>query len=109
MTSTQLVLFEEVHVKQVIGPPTISWVNDYNVLLPRNEKRKVDVGRGVYETDNQPMKATFKYRQEGRFCLRVANVERKEDGTITGKLCLVFDYTGKKTITIDSYKKEILN
>ena len=64
--------------------------------------------RGVYETNNQPKRATFKYDQEGRFCLGVAKVESK-DGTITGKLCPVFDYTDKNIFTIDSYKKEILN
>ena len=67
------------------------------------------MGRGVYETNNQPKKATFKYKQEGRFCLGVAKVESKEDGTITGKRCPVFDYTGKKIVTIDAYKKEIRN
>ena len=54
--------------------------------------------RGVYDTKNQQKKATFKYEQEGRFCLRVANVESK-DGKITGKRCLVFDYTEKKIVT----------
>ena len=64
---------------------------------------------GVYETNNQPKKATFKYEQEGRFFLVVAKVESKSDGTITGKRCPVFDYTGKKIVTVDAYKKEILN
>ena len=65
--------------------------------------------RGVYEKNNQPKKSTFKYEQEGRFCLGVAKVESKEDGKITGKRCPVFDYTGKKIVKIDSYRKEILN
>ena len=54
--STQLVLFDEVHAKQVSGLPKKSRVNDYNVLFPRNEEGKVDVRRGVYETKNQPKK-----------------------------------------------------
>ena len=74
---TQLVLFDELHVKQVSGPPTTSRLNDYNVLFQRYEEIKVDVERGVYETNNQPKKSTFKYEQEGRFCLRVAKVESK--------------------------------
>ena len=65
----------------------------------------MDVGRGVYETNNQSKKATFKYEREGRFCLRVAKVESKEDGKITGKRFPVFYYTGKKIVTIDAYKK----
>ena len=104
MTSTELVLFDEVHVKQVWGPPTTSRVNECNVLFQRNEEGKVDVKRGVYETNNQPKKATFKYKQEGRFCLGVAKVD-SNDGTTTGKCCPVFDYTEKKFVTIDAYKK----
>ena len=83
-------------------------MNDYNVLFPRNEERKVDVGRGVYETKNQPKKATFKYEQEERFCIGVAKVESKEYGKITGNRCTVFNYTGKQIVAIDAYKK-ILN
>ena len=64
--------------------------------------------RGFYETNNQPKKVTFKYEQEGPFCLGVAKVESK-DRTITGKLCPVFDYTGKNIVTIDAYKKVIRN
>ena len=60
--------------------------------------------RGVYDTNNQPKRAIFKYEQEGRFCLGVAKLESK-DGTIIGKRCPVFDYTEKKIITIDAYKK----
>ena len=36
----------------------------------------------------------------------MAKVESKEDGTITGKRCPVFDYTGKKNFTIDAYKNK---
>ena len=64
--------------------------------------------RGVYNTNNQQKRATFKYKQEGRFCLGVAKVEN-QDGTIIGKRCPVFDYTEKKFVTIDAYKKEIRN
>ena len=77
MTSTQLVLFDDVNVKQVCGPPTTSPVNECTILSPRNEEGKVDVKRGVYQTNNQPKKETFKNEQEGRFCLGVAKVESK--------------------------------
>ena len=72
--STRLVLFDKVHVKQVSGPPPKSRVNDYDVLFPRNEEGKVNLGIGVYETNNQRKKATFKCEQEGQFCLSVAKV-----------------------------------
>ena len=47
--------------------------------------------RGVYNTNNQPKRATFKYEQEGRFYLGVSKVEG-QDGKIIGKRCPVFDY-----------------
>ena len=77
LTSTQLLLFDDVHVKKIRGPTKISRLDDYNVLFPRNEEGKLDLGRGVYETNNQPKIATFKYKQEGRFCLGVSKVESK--------------------------------
>ena len=95
LTSTQLVFFDKVHVKQVYGPPSTSLSNECNILYPRNEEGEVDVERGVYDTNNQLKRATFKYEQEGRLCLGVAKVE-SQDGTIIGKLCPVFDYMGKK-------------
>ena len=60
----------------------------------------MDVERGVYVTNNQQKRASFKYEQEGQFCLRVVKVEG-QDNTIIGKRCLVFDYTEKKIITIN--------
>ena len=104
LTSTQLVFFDEVHVKQVCGPPSTSRVNGCNIFFPINEERKVGVKRSVYETKNQPKKSTFKYKQEVWFCLGVTKLESK-DGTITGNRCPVLDYTENKFITIYAYKK----
>ena len=53
LASIQLVLFNEVHIKKVSRPPTKSQKNEYNVLFPRDEEGKVDVKRGVYDTNNQ--------------------------------------------------------
>ena len=64
----------------------------------------MDVERGVYNTNNQPKIATFKYEQEGQFYHGVDKVEG-QDGTIIGKLCPVFDYIEKNIITINAYKK----
>ena len=64
--------------------------------------------RGVYDTNNRPKRERFKYKQEGRFCLVVAKVEGQY-GAIIGKRFPVFDYTEKKFVTIDAYKKEIMN
>ena len=54
LASTQLVFFDEVHVKQVCGPPSTSWSNECNIVFPRNEEGEVDVERSVYiQTINQ--------------------------------------------------------
>ena len=96
LTYTQLVLFDEVHVKQVCGR---------NILFPRNEEGGVDLERCVYDTKNRPNIASFKYKQEGRFCLVVAKVEGQY-GAIIGKRFPVFGYTEKKIVTIDACKNK---
>ena len=67
LTSTQLVLFNEVHIKQVNGPPVTSKVNKHNIWFPIDEEENIDVKNGKYDTNNQPKQFTFKYEQEGRF------------------------------------------
>ena len=39
----------------------------------------------------------------------MAKVESKEDGKIKGNCCTVFNYTGNKIVTVDAYRKEIIN
>ena len=94
MTSTQLVFFDGVHVQQVCGPPVTSKVNEHNICFPRDEEGNIDVKNGKYGMNNQPKKDTFKYEQEGRFCLSLAKIEGR-NGTVIGKRCPVFEYTGK--------------
>ena len=86
LASTRLVFFDEVHVKQACGPPSTSLSNECNIMFPRNEDGEVDLERGVYDTNNQPKRASFKYKQEGRFSLGVTKVE-SQDGKIIGKRC----------------------
>ena len=107
MKSTQLVLFNEVHVQQVSRPPVTSKVKEHKIRFPRDEEGNIGVKNGEYDTNNQPKKATFKYEQEGRFCLGAAKIESK-NGTITGKQCPVLYCIGKKIVKIDGYQKEIL-
>ena len=107
LTSTQIVFFDEVHIQQVSRPPVTSKVNECNIWFPRDEEGSIDVKNGKYDTNNQPKKSTFKYEQEERFCLGVANIESNNRMT-TGKGCPVFDYLGKKIVTIDAYRKEML-
>ena len=104
LTSTQLILFDEVHIKQVSGPPMTRKFNEHKIRFPRDEEGNIDVKTGKYDTNNQPKKADFKYKQESRLCIGVANIEIK-DGNITGKWFPVFYYPGKKIVTIDAYKK----
>ena len=81
-----------------------SLVNKHNIRFPRYEEGNVDVKNGQYGTNNQPKKSTFKYEQEVRLCLGVANIEIK-NGKISGKQCPVFDYTNKKIVTIGAHKR----
>ena len=104
LTSTQIVFFDEFHIQQVSGPPVTSKVNEHNIRFPRDEEGNIDVKNGEYDTNNQPKNVTFEYEQERRFCLGAAKIKSK-NGKITGKRCTVFDYTGKKIVTIDAYKK----
>ena len=69
MKSTQLVFFDEVHIQQVSGPPTTNKFNLHNIQFLRYEEGNIDLKTGKYDTNNQPKKATFKYEQEGIFCL----------------------------------------
>ena len=78
--------------------------NKHSIRFPRDEEGNIDVKTGTYDMSNQPKKATSKYEQEGILCLGVAKIESK-DGTITGKWCPVFDYSGENIATIDAYKK----
>ena len=61
MKSTKLILFDEVHIQQVSGPPVTSKLNKHNIRFPRYEEGNIDVKNGKYDTNNQPKKATFKY------------------------------------------------
>ena len=88
LTSTQLVFFDEIHIQQMCGPPVTSKMNEHKIRFPRDEEGNVDVKNVQYGTNNQPKKATFKYEQEGRFCLGMAKMESK-NGEITGKRCPV--------------------
>ena len=56
-----------------------SKVNERNIRFTRYEEGNVDVKNGQYGTKNQPKKSTFKYEQEGRFCLGVAKIESEND------------------------------
>ena len=61
-------------------------------MFPINEYGEVDVERGVYDTNNQSNRESFKYEQEGWFCLGVAKLEI-QDRKIIDKRCPVFYYT----------------
>ena len=43
MKSTQLVLFDEVHIQQISGPPVTRKVNKHNIQFPGDEEGNVDV------------------------------------------------------------------
>ena len=94
LTFTQLVFLDEVHTQQVSVPPVTSNVNKQNIQFERDEEGKIDVKTSKYYTNNQPKNSTFKYEQEGRFCLGVSKIKSK-NGKITGKGCPFFIFQGK--------------
>ena len=108
LTSTKIVFFDEVHVQQVSGPNVTRRLNEDNIRFPRDEEWNIDVKNSKYYTKNQPKKSTFKYEQEGRLCLGIADIESK-NGTITGKLCPVFDYSGKRQRPLMCTRKKYRN
>ena len=55
------------------------------MFFPRDEEGKVNMERGVYDTNNKPKRANFQCGKEGPFCLGVAKLKSKEDRTITRK------------------------
>ena len=56
LTSTPLVLFDEVHTQQFSEPPTESKFNEHNIRFPRYEDGNIDVKRVKYDSNNQPKK-----------------------------------------------------
>ena len=87
-----------------------SKLNEHNIRFPRDEEGNIDVKNGKYDTNNQPKKATFKYEQNGGFCLGVAKIKSK-NRTITGKRCLVLIIQGKRWLplmrTKNKYRKNL--
>ena len=106
MESTQILFFDEIHIQQISGLLTTSRLNEYNLFL-RDKYGEVDLENGIYDMNNKPKKATFKYEEEGRFYIVVAKVKVLY-GKRTVKRCPVFGFMGKNIFTIDSYRKEIL-
>ena len=50
MTSTQLDLFDEVHIQQVSGPSVTRNLNEVNMSFTRDEEGNIDVKKGKYDT-----------------------------------------------------------
>jgi hypothetical protein len=82
----QIVFFDECHKKTEIGR-----TGDTVYTFPKNEA-------GLYDKDGQigdvDTKMHCKYTKEGRFYVGVSVVELS-DGTIEGRRCETFDYSGK--------------
>jgi hypothetical protein len=99
------------HHKQQVGPATMNSKQDHHIVLPTTADGIIDTKKGTYRYNNLPVRPTFKFPQEARFCLGVAKVELKEGNdsqeVLVGKKCKVFDYSRKKLCTIPVYNKEI--
>ena len=87
---TQLVWFDEMHIKQEGGSRMF---NNMQSRFRRGPDGKYDP---TADTINPPsFRASYKYANEVRFCFGVAKV-RQSDGITEGRRCKVFNYTGKE-------------
>jgi outer membrane receptor for Fe3+-dicitrate len=75
IAATQIVWFDKMHHKQQVGPTTINSKHENHIVLPTLENGTIDNKKGTYQRNNLPVRSTFKFPQEARFCLGVAKVE----------------------------------
>ena len=63
LASTQLVFFDDIHIKKISGPLTTSRLNEYNFLFPIDKYGKVDVENDIYDMRIQQKKRNFNYKK----------------------------------------------
>ena len=100
----QVVFFDKTHIAQEGGP---IYRGRYQVRFPRDDSgRYCPVSPANPTPKYAPLrpKPSFEYVQQGRFCLGVAAVKMR-DGRIVGRRTVVFDYSGKRLVSISEYKK----
>ena len=49
LASTQLIFFYEIHIQQISGSSTTSWLNEYTISFPRDKDGKLDEENGIYD------------------------------------------------------------
>ena len=101
ITSEQVVWFDECHFDQDGGPPSL---NDMQIRFPRDGNGVYSIGSNSY--NKKQSRPSYKYPEQARFCFGVAKVKLL-DGSIIGRRCRLFDYTGKKMVSISDYEKLI--
>ena len=95
----QLVWFDEMHVKQKVEliPPNNMQIRFYRGPNGRFDPTSTTLAPPAF-------RSVFKYTHEARFCLGVAKV-RYTDGSIKGLQSKVFNYSGKKIVSIKEWEK----
>ena len=96
----QLVWFDEMHIKQEGGSRMF---NHMQIRFRRDAEGKYDPTSEHIASPT--FRASYKYANEARFCLGVAKV-RLLDGSEEGRRCRVFDYTGKRIVSITEWDKK---
>ena len=96
---SQLVWFDEMHIKQEGGSRMFD-----NMQI--RFRRDAD---GIYDPNSEEIadpsfRASYKYANEARFCLGVAKVKLL-NGKEEGRRCRVFEYTGKRIVSINEWGK----
>jgi hypothetical protein len=91
----QLIFFDECHKKCEIGR-----TGETVYSFPRDADRVYNLEGGIAKVDK---KLYVKYAKEGQFSFGVAAVNM-HDGTVEGRRCRTFDYSGKN---LDNFMKTI--
>jgi hypothetical protein len=94
----QLIFFDECHKKCEIGR-----TGETVYSFPRDADRVYNLEGGIAKVDK---KLYVKYAKEGQFSFGVAAVNM-HDGTVEGRRCRTFDYSGKNLIKITGEEKMI--
>ena len=95
----QMIWFDEIHVKQDSGPTGAQ--KKYQIWFPHNENGNFSINACNYKSEATI--STYKYEEEGYFCLGVAKVVLLDD-TVKGRCCKTYSYRGKKIISIKRYE-----
>ena len=111
LTRNQVVFYDETHIEQEGG---LTNSTGYQIRFPRDSDGNYlpPPASPSSATDASPVyaplqsKVVFKYPGQSRLCLGVAAI-KQIDGTVLGVKSKIFDYTAKRLISIQEWRRRI--